>query len=120
MKNTSVLTAILVVSLTTSAQATNIWLSSSPLDTRFGEVPNIEAPVGNNGRKLYIWARPDEGKTLQAWSLNLRSTDSSVARLNRVTIDNPAIDAPPSLVLPGLAVAMISPTGVSTVRRPTR
>lgn len=95
---------ILVVSTVSSGHATNIWMSTSPLATNFGEVTEIDAPAGGSGGRLYIWARPDAGKTLQAWSLNLRSTDSTVVRLDRVAVENPSIDAPPSLTLPGLAV----------------
>ncbi|MFV1967540.1 MAG: hypothetical protein ACC628_19095, partial [Pirellulaceae bacterium] len=43
-------------------------------------------------QKLYVWARPDAGKTLDAWSLNLKSTDANVIALSGVKVANPVLD----------------------------
>lgn len=67
------------------AFAANFWLSttsdpavgSAPPATP-GVVPQISHLVGTPTGSIFIWARPDPGKTLANWSLHLISTNPNV------------------------------------------
>ena len=76
------------------AEATSIWLSGSntiPGGTFAGEVPSLGASSGSVGNAVYIWARPDSGKTLVNWSLNIVSTNSAVIDFTGATVHNPVV-----------------------------
>lgn len=65
--------------------ASNFWLSTTD-DPNLGSAPpgspgsvlSVNHSVGTTTGSLFIWARPDSGKTLANWSLNLVSTNANV------------------------------------------
>ncbi|MCA9232825.1 MAG: hypothetical protein KDA57_19405, partial [Planctomycetales bacterium] len=73
------------IGLSCSAKATNFWLSatgnitsgSAPPVTP-GSVEAISHDIGTQSGSIYVWARPDSGKTLVNWSLRLLSSDPSI------------------------------------------
>ena len=75
----------LLLGICNPAFAANFWLSTSgdpiqgstpPLNP--GAVPVVSHSAGVTTASIYIWARPDAGKTLANWSLNLVATDPNV------------------------------------------
>lgn len=78
---------------TVSVAQTRFWISShdiadgSPPPTG-NEVAPLTAPVGVPGQELYIWVRPDSGKTLQNFSLNVVATDPDVIDFTAVEVQN--------------------------------
>src|SRR5688572_24178800 len=80
------------------AIAANFWLSASnpivggqltsgstPPATAAG-IPHINRPVNDSGGSLFLWARPDAGKTLESWSLRVVSSSASVVRLTTSSV----------------------------------
>lgn len=53
----------------------NIWLCP-PVTP--GSVEAISHDIGTQSGSIYVWARPDSGKTLVNWSLRLLSSDPSI------------------------------------------
>jgi hypothetical protein len=88
--------ACLLGFLTASAHATNVWLSSSgeiPPGSEAGEVPMVMQRPGEEGW-LWIWGRPDDGKTLLNLSLNVVpdvSDPDPVIWFTRAHLDNPLL-----------------------------
>ncbi|MFV1968292.1 MAG: FG-GAP repeat protein [Pirellulaceae bacterium] len=85
---------LLFVALAMSAgavQATNIWMSTSDIASPLGETPAIDLATGTVDQRIHIWARPDEGKELTNWSLNLRSTTNNVIEFTDVEVYNPVL-----------------------------
>jgi hypothetical protein len=72
--------ATLVALCATTANATNMWLSNSNTLSPAGEVPMTTLRPGQEGW-FYIWARPDEGQTLQNLSLNVVTDDPTGSQL---------------------------------------
>lgn len=70
--------------------ATNFWLSPSG-NVEAGSqppaspsaIPVVEQPVDTPAGSVFIWGRPDPGKTLANWSLNLLSSNPSVLTLTQ-------------------------------------
>lgn len=69
--------ALVLLDASGSRAAVDFWLSSaatpmpgSAFPSSPGEVPNFEPFVGGSG-KIYIWGRPEPGKSLVDFSLNL-------------------------------------------------
>ncbi|MFV1967441.1 MAG: hypothetical protein ACC628_18585 [Pirellulaceae bacterium] len=77
--------------LTAHASTTYIWLSDSAADAGFGEVPHLAVEPGQIDQTLFVWARPEAGKTLRAWSLNLRSTNKEVLEFTGIEVYNPTL-----------------------------
>ncbi len=93
MKRVLTVVAILAVAATT-AQATNIWLSESGTSSPLGEMPNIgmdktTAPHIGDHIWLWIWGRPDEGKTLANYHVEADVTDHVVLWPTDAEIQNP-------------------------------
>lgn len=88
----------LLLLLVSSARATQFWLSpygtvlgsTPPAD--FASVPVIYNFVTQPTGSLYIWAKPDSGKTLQNWSLRLNSLNASVLDFTTSEVFNPVLD----------------------------
>lgn len=59
--------------------------SSPPIGN---EVSQLTAPLGVPGQALHIWVRPNAGKTLQNFSLNLVATDPNVIAFTSVEVHN--------------------------------
>ncbi len=91
------LTFALCLQLASPAAATQFWLS--PYGNSFGSTPpaNLAAVpqlynfVSQPSGSLYVWAKPDVGKTLKNWSLRLRSTDASILDFSTSTVYNPVL-----------------------------
>ncbi len=78
-----------------SAQAANIWLSSSgnigsgsTPPEMLGELQTITHPPSDMQGTFFIWARPTPDKTLENWTLRAISSNPSIVSLN-----NPSIEA---------------------------
>lgn len=72
---------------TQPVSAANFWLSTSNDVTLgsqppigFMDIPQIECGTDVIG-SFYVWAKPDQGKTLLNWSLNVVSSNPGVLRL---------------------------------------
>ena len=75
------------------ANATNVWLSTES-SSAIGEVPSVEQrPPGPFG--LNIWVRPDEGRQLANFSLNLRTTNPEIVWFDDITVFNPYLGNTP-------------------------
>lgn len=90
---------VLVAILSVNVEAMPIWLSGSdaiPGGTFAGEAPLLIAAPGSTGNAVNVWARPDAGKTLRNWSLDLRSTNPGVLDFTSATVYNPQVGSIPS------------------------
>ncbi len=70
----------------------HVWLSTTgtiPPGPTFGDVPEVNLHSSDPSQEIYVWGRPAVDKTLEAWSLNLRSSHPDVIRLTGVTVHNP-------------------------------
>lgn len=79
-----------------SAYGSEFWISASsfdPFTASGGRVPAIDLSEGAMDETLYVWGRPDAGKTLRNLSLNLRSSDSAVIDFKSVLMHNPILGA---------------------------
>lgn len=68
----------------------NFWLSTTAdvaVGSSPGETPSIEYPRGGIGA-VHIWAKPDDGKTLENFSLNLLSTSETAIEFVSAEIIN--------------------------------
>lgn len=91
------LTVALLLQLVSPVAATQFWLSpygnvlgSTP--PSFGKVPKLNNFLSQPSGSLYVWAKPDSGKTLKNWSLRLRSTVANVLDFSTATVYNPVLD----------------------------
>lgn len=71
------------------ARATYVWLSTSESVSPLGEVPEVVLAPGDAEQQIHVWARPDPGKTLASWSLNLKSTNNDVISFKSLVVHNP-------------------------------
>jgi hypothetical protein len=76
-----------------SAAAVHVWLSPSASLTASQQppasgasIPSIQRQLGGAGGSLYIWARPDAGKTLENWSLRVVSANANVVQLTTSSV----------------------------------
>lgn len=95
MKRVLTVVAILAVAATT-AQATNIWVSESDTSSPLGEMPMIgmdkkTAPHIGDHIWLFIWGRPDAGKTLLNYHVEADVTDHEVLWPTDAEIRNPLL-----------------------------
>jgi hypothetical protein len=86
----SFVVAALVVLCATTANATNMWLSLDNAGSPLGEVPMVMQHPGDEGW-LYIWVRPDQGRTLQNFSLDVRPDHSDVIWFTGGLVPNPIL-----------------------------
>lgn len=95
----SLLSALLLVTAV-PAGGTEVWLSSSgtfesgsmpPADP--SAIPKVFYSSDDSLGSLFVWARPDSGKTLQNWALRVQSTDSNILSLSGSSVEtfNPVL-----------------------------
>jgi len=70
----------------------HFWMSVSDLPRGSavplsGETPEFERVVGTTG-EIYVWARPEDEKTLQNFSLNITSTSDTAIEFDSAVIAN--------------------------------
>jgi hypothetical protein len=95
------LTAALVLATAGPSQASvNFWLSGigttdpgSSFPASVDTVPLLEPYIGG-ASSVYIWGRPDAGKSLVNLSLNLMSETPNVISFTSVTLFNPSFGMP--------------------------
>jgi hypothetical protein len=85
----------MMLCFSSQAMAANFWLSTSG-SIGTGSAPpaspatvgSVSHPVGTPSGSIYVWARPDSGKTLERWSLNLISTNSDILNLTSASVES--------------------------------
>jgi hypothetical protein len=92
---------VLLLSLTcVTLEAANFWISSVGNPTLGSSPPTSQVETKNHlptdtQGTFYIWARPDAGKNLGVWGLNVKSTNPSVVSLSlaqdAVDVYNPSL-----------------------------
>jgi hypothetical protein len=76
---------------------TYFWLSKNGFPSPTGlpalstDVPEFYNFNGQTTDSIYIWGRPDSGKTLKNWSLNLVCSDPNVLTFNSVDVFESAV-----------------------------
>jgi hypothetical protein len=89
MRNTLAIAIVLTLTVA-SANATNFWLSRSNTSSAPpGDVAAI--PTLPPSGKAYVWGRPDAGKTLLNWDLNIHTSSPGVISFTRVNVLNPLL-----------------------------
>ena len=82
--------------------AAQFWLATSgrlptgaQAPTNVAEIPQNRHGASDMGGTLYLWGRPDAGKTLQNWSLLVVAADASVVQLSISDVEtfNPLLGA---------------------------
>lgn len=89
-----VVLAMTVGSTLDSVNGANFWLSTTGPTVPAGSAPPAtESDIqrvphnGTGNGTLFIWGRPDAGKTLQNWSLRVVSSNIAVVRLTNSDVD---------------------------------
>lgn len=114
------LTVALCLQLASPTMATQFWLSpfgnslGSTPPANLAAVPQLYNFVSQPSGSLYVWAKPDSGKTLKNWSLRLQSTNASVLDFSTSTVYNPVlVDAVKDQVRWEIAIEPTSNSNVS-------
>jgi len=86
--------AAIVVFTSAPTMGTNVWLFEPGASSPLGEIPIIGTYAGNRLRIgddlwLWVWGRPDEGKTLLNWNLEANVTNSRVLELVDIHVQIP-------------------------------
>jgi len=85
--------AVIVVVGSGQAAAIEIWLSASDKPSappaNSGAVPIFRDFQSQGTGSMFVWARPDSGKTLDKWSLRLKSSNLSVLSFDASSVEVP-------------------------------
>jgi len=85
------LCAAIFASCSGQADAIDIWLSKSgnpsAPPTHAAAVPNIHNFISQGTGSVFVWARPDDTKTLERWSLRITSSNSSILDFDESSIE---------------------------------
>jgi hypothetical protein len=79
--------AVVILLCTATANATNVWLSTSDTSSDVGVAMAMNLP--NSSGQLHVWARPDAGENLANISLNVESSVDGVIAFTGATMVNP-------------------------------